>query len=958
MTKAYPAQSASVVREAIRNRPTAANEIAAAAIAGAPDQAPKILEAARTFGKRYPEASSGLVERLTAADRAGKSAFYEAIADAVRRNPDQIMSIYDAAVKIGGKDPNSAHAAAEGLFNLGRIDTSRLKSQRGPVIPPKDDSMEPTVLVALGVLVVASAAVGVAVGFIDPGLVGASISSFETPEYLANYGLGSINASTAYSRNFTGAGVTIAVIDAGFDIDHPDLLGKLVAPLDPVDSDTDPSPDAANTLFFSHGTHVAGIAAGAKNNLGNHGVAFSASIIPIRIGIGNGVSFSSGVLDAAIDHAVANSAIAINNSYGSSATYFGVTLPDLITYDFVAPTLSTDGDFPASVITSWRNAASAGVISVFAAGNDGFNSENGLIPLFDPITSAFVRFGTSAEIAAAGVGLSANQPSAQSLLPLDTLNQPELAGRWLAVVAVDASNLIADFSNGCGAAKNFCVAAPGVSIFSAVDPADPDPLVDIDGDGYDFFSGTSMAAPHVTGALAVLKQAFPTLSADQLVTLILTTAQDLGAAGVDDVYGYGLIDLDAATAPAGLVTLAPAGGPAAASFSVDDSRISLGPAFGDALVNSPIAVGSFDSFNRVYLLALRDFVSTAPRERLLDRFGRFAARSDKQTMRVGRQTLAFDIDSSPDDLVPKFGEEVGQPRQEEVNSAFLRVSDDGTDYTLSYRYNPAQMFSGEAGALHADGLLLSRHALSNPFFSFFESGFAWSMGQDFGDYGASRVGLLGTGGSDNEFAAAGQAGGALVEHSIAVGDRLRLGVQAGVMRETGTLLGARLEGGFGDNPASTTSFGALRLEARLNDRLRLFGSYSRGIANLELSGGSVLSNLSSVEAENFSLGLVGTQLFRRRDRWGLVATQPLRVVSGDAVFSFTSGYTADGGYAVSSATAPLTPSGREIDVEAFYGISLGGGATLDATAGYAFEPGHVAGAEGETYGIMKLRVPF
>src|SRR5690606_24916125 len=66
--------------------------------------------------------------------------------------------------------------------------------------------------------------------------------------------------------------------------------------------------------------------------------------------------------------------------------------------------------------------------------------------------------------------------------------------------------------------------------------------------GYGFadYSGTSMAAPHVTGALGLLFERFPYLTGAQVRDVMLTTARDIGEEGVDEIYGWGLLDLAAA----------------------------------------------------------------------------------------------------------------------------------------------------------------------------------------------------------------------------------------------------------------------------------------------------------------------------------------------------------------------------------------------------------------------------
>ena len=465
VVRAYPKQAPDTIRNAILNRPSAANDIAMAGLQAAPDQAPQILEAARTFTKKLPAADPATVRRLKAAHKGGSQAFYEEITAAIEAKPDQFLSIYDAAIKIGGKDPNTALAAANGLVRVGKIDVVNLNVQT-TTVPAGGFPLGTASLIALGALGVGGAIIGFTAS--GAGAGGGTGGLQLIPEFDVNYGLGNINAQIAYARGWIGTGVRIAVFDTGFDMDHPEFVGKFFAPLDPVELDLIPEPDPLDPSR-SHGTHVAGIAAGARNDLGSHGVAYGAQIIPVRLGDIFGIDTSDAVLGTAIDHAVANGATVINNSWGDAPVTDSAILFDG-TFDFDGPSTALDANLPAAVITKFQNAAAAGVITVFAAGNDGFNSENGRIALYTVGTRNFVRFATSVEIAAdPGITLAADQPSSQSLLPL---NQAGLTGLWLAVVATDNQNRIASFSNGCGAARNFCLAAPGDQIVSSVDPSD------------------------------------------------------------------------------------------------------------------------------------------------------------------------------------------------------------------------------------------------------------------------------------------------------------------------------------------------------------------------------------------------------------------------------------------------------------------------------------------------------
>lgn len=115
---------------------------------------------------------------------------------------------------------------------------------------------------------------------------------------------------------------------------------------------------------------------------------------------------------------------------------------------------------------------------------------------------------------------------------------PEMQGHFVNVVAFDTStNNIAWFSNQCGITQNYCISAPG-SLIKA-DSAEHR------------LNGTSFATPIVSGAIAIIKEAFPYMNSSEITQLLFTTAQDIGAPGIDSVFGWGLLDMEKATKPVG-----------------------------------------------------------------------------------------------------------------------------------------------------------------------------------------------------------------------------------------------------------------------------------------------------------------------------------------------------------------------------------------------------------------------
>ena len=146
---------------------------------------------------------------------------------------------------------------------------------------------------------------------------------------------------------------------------------------------------------------------------------------------------------------------------------------------------------------------------------------------------------------------------------------PELERGWLAVVAVGQDGDLAFYSQECGVAAAWCIAAPGgdrrngTGIYSTV-PG-----------GYGRYQGTSMAAPHVSGALAALKSMFPNLGFQDVRDRILFTANGTGTYADPSIYGQGLLDLDAASRPVGGTLFALGGHAGGPVVTTQDARLSL-----------------------------------------------------------------------------------------------------------------------------------------------------------------------------------------------------------------------------------------------------------------------------------------------------------------------------------------------------------------------------------------------
>lgn len=194
-----------------------------------------------------------------------------------------------------------------------------------------------------------------------------------------------------------------------------------------------------------------------------------------------------------------------------------------------------------------------------------------------------------------------NESGASPEWPGRYATDPRFAGSIIVVGAHDEADQIAGFSNRAGVSAARYISAAGVDVISGCDGASCWRI-----------NGTSFSAPAVAGALALLLQAFPNLSGKDAVEILLTTARDAGAPGIDGVHGQGLLDIAQAFQPIGSTSVAMNSG---ATLSVTSQRYAYtGAAFGDALRVSPaLATVGHDSFDRLFRVDLGAAWGAAPR---------------------------------------------------------------------------------------------------------------------------------------------------------------------------------------------------------------------------------------------------------------------------------------------------------------------------------------------------------
>lgn len=422
-------------------------------------------------------------------------------------DPDRSVMVEPTALVLDNESTLDDIVSAYEILSDGTVDEFRISLVQGVAdlyglqVAVSDDDSNPW-LIGLGVLGGAAAAGGMGGSSESGGSDnGTYRDTIEAPAYLAEYqaqqGLSASNVANLNSYGYTGQGVKVAVVDTGIDAAHPEFAGRAI-----YGTDFGGSTGGYATDQVGHGTHVASIIGANRNASGMRGVAYDAQLYSYRTAndAGSLVGTSTDAASAAVFRQHVTDGIRVsNNSYGSSTAITSVSEAQL------------RASLPQS-IQALGQAQAAGTLFVFSAGNE---------------TRA--------------------QPSFTGALPARI---PELAGGWLVVVSVDTNLRETLYTNRCGIAAGFCVTAVG----GGDSPANSGVYgAQANTGGYVRLSGTSMAAPQISGLAATLVEKFPSLSATQIANRIKASASLDGLVSYDgctadtcsesymrQVFGHGL----------------------------------------------------------------------------------------------------------------------------------------------------------------------------------------------------------------------------------------------------------------------------------------------------------------------------------------------------------------------------------------------------------------------------------
>jgi len=657
-------------------------------------------------------------------------------------------------------------------------------------------------------------------------------------DFSSHWGHEHSNVEDAYKKGITGAGVTVVVVDDGIDSGNSEFSNRMLSGFNAFTNRADGNPIVRNDCdglggcdTGRHGTLVAGVIAAANDGVGAHGVAPGARLFALNVDTGNDDGLLSG-------EEIANS-LGFSAALASGGRIFNHSYAVAFDPSQQAAFEAGSGGIYDRLYTAFR----AGGIHVYATGNE-----------------------------------SKAQPSMESLWPIW---KPEIAGGILAVTGIvrdeDTGDIrLASYANKCGSAQDWCLSAPtgdfgnNERIVGLVAPG-PDgtysAFADPDQDGLEAsVGGTSTAAAYVSGALALLKEAFPELSGQELGVILLDTASDLGAAGTDAVYGRGAVNIGEAIKPQGQPSVA--SGPTLATATMtplSQTALSVNSTLAGASLLKGKTMVFFDKYGRAFPIEASALVAQAApyREglsRLTDTLGSLddgGAASD-----TTRNAFSFGVSSPGRD-----GPAIGAAGTKTLLMLVMQDEDGKSAFAGNTH------FKGGFLALAPDAAASSlRYALSP------KSTLSVTMG-------SSRATADGTLDHGEDLAT--------IDYAYSVDRNFALGMRAGLLHERGGMLGSSGEGALSLSDKSMTRFVEGRFVRRMAKDIALIGEVGVGQTDSATSSGylNFEGPLTSVETR---LGIALSNLGREGDQLTVSGGVPLHVVDGTATTRLPTGRDAAG----------------------------------------------------------------
>ena len=742
----------------------------------------------------------------------------------------------------------------------------------------------------------------------------------------------------AYGRGLSGTGKTIAVVDDGFRTNQIELSGKTIT-----------SYNAASVN--QHGTHVSSIAAGSYNNnsstfvkdnssddwtvrsggsypllnYGTMGVAYNANLHLTDFDV------DVTTLGLATTSAKNAGAIVQNNSWGWGTCQSGncpQTIDVWVTYQnnngtTDAQTLAALTDSEAgwtSYLSALDNFQSSGVI-VVSAGNDSSSSE---------------------------VNVQAGLPQIAT----------ELKESWLVVGNIDtsgasiASGSVTRQGNQCGVVAEYCIQADGTNITAADDDSNGD---------YQSLSGTSMAAPIVSGSVALLSEAFPNHTPAQLVDRILASANNTyftttGSTsfangivhGYNSEFGHGILDLEKALKPitSSMVSNAillnnsnSSNVSNAQRFSLQNTQVRLGSAFGDAFQNSLNGRKAYfyDALNGGFAFDIGSLIKNQTA---------YTNQNHSFTSFLGDEKI---IHKNLDNGMSFMSDKSIEDDIQGSIMTFLPISSSTSSFIGKNIHLQNALSFTQRSEDHINGIN-SNSGFNIPFIQASEKGTSIGNNTDWSN------GTLSFGVFEGKSANYGlKTGGFITEYGQGIGN-IHTSFFLGGTNEEGGFLETSINGAFAEQSTANTTFTGISSYGWLSDYWSYNALGTIASTHLNIKGAGLLNDINNVTSTSFAFEISRPVGLNNRDSFQIGISQPLRVETGDASVLIPQLYDTHGNLQFTQENIDLSPSGRQIDLNFGYQAKIDENVNLGLQLSISKDYGHIKSAEliNSTFAIIKM----
>ena len=718
-----------------------------------------------------------------------------------------------------------------------------------------------------------------------------------------------VGINNAYARGLSGSGKVIAVYDTDYHLGtHKEFTDKNNA--SKITNDGTLTAGSDGTSW--HGIHVSGTIAGDYNSnnsnflsgafgddrdYGMMGVAYNASLHLSDFADTSVYTNSQDRLNAAITAAKNKNSIAQNNSWGWGTCRTGsgcTTIDELVTYqnnnstsDSASMTGILGGNTSkwADMITAYQNFQNTGVI-VFANGND-YNSANASLQPGLPVVAT------------------------------------ELADAWLTVGNLNivggtiSSGSMKRVGNQCGVAAEFCIFADGTDIWSSTG----DTNISTNNE-YSTYTGSSMAAPIVSGAVALLSEAFPNHTPEQLVDRILASANnDFYSAtatttfingithGYNSEFGHGLLDLATALGPiqTSSIILSASGTSnlntrygninTARRFNLSESNIRLGSAFGDSISNALNGKKAYfyDSLNGGFAFNMGTLVKNYDsKNSSMNNFTQNIYKSQFHN-KITKDGLGFltETKSIENNNLITF---IPVSKR---NTAFF-----GNNINIQNSMSFAQRGDNEVYGIKSD------NPFSIPFMNASEKGTSFGNTINL-DEGKLTFGLF-----DGETKDYGlKTDGLFLSYSKNI-KNVNASVFIGSTKEDNGFLETSISGAFAEQSFANTNYIGSRSYGWLNNNWSYNSLITLASTNLDIDRLGLLKDIDNIKSSMFALEVAKT--ITADDSFHIGLYQPLRIEKGNASIMIPKLYDIEGNLNFETSSFELNPSGRQIDLSFGY----------------------------------------